>query len=69
MATAKQMPHVTSEETRQWINDLIQKSINDGSYVAEPKKPREPLPPDAGHSTRFTRELLERMERRDEQLK
>jgi hypothetical protein len=64
-ATAKPMPHVNSEEPRQWLDGVIQ-SINEGTHIPEP---REPLPPDAGFSTRWIHEILERLESENEQLK
>jgi len=59
------MPHVNSEETRQWLNDTVQ-SINDGTYIPQPRKP---LAPDAGFTTRWLHEILERLESENEQLK
>jgi hypothetical protein len=64
----QQVTHVNSEETRQWLKDTV-KSINDGTYVAEPKKPREPLPPHASFTKRWLYETLERLESENEQLK
>ena len=50
-----------SEETRQWLNDIIQ-SINDGTYIPEPKTPRKPLPPDASPTAIWLDEILNEME-------
>jgi hypothetical protein len=59
------MPPVNSEETRQWLNDTVQ-SINDGTYIPQPRKP---LPPDASFTKRWLHEILEGLESENEQLK
>lgn len=61
----QRVTHVNSEETRQWLNDIVQ-SINDRTYIPQPRKL---LAPDAGFTTRWLHEILERLELENEQFK
>jgi hypothetical protein len=58
-ATAKQTPPVNSEETRQWLNGLIQ-SINDGTHIPTPWIIR-PVPPGTGPTGMYLHNILNRI--------